>query len=146
MPKVVKSLLVPFSSSQMYELINNVAAYPEFLPWCKSAIVHSNAATKLHATLCIGKGLISQSISTRNTMVPNEQITMEYQAGPFKNCTGGWEFISTVDNKCQVNFFMQYEFSSMFNAMTLEPIFTPLANTLIDAFYKRAQELYGSES
>lgn len=146
MPKVVRSLLVPFSSTQMYELINNVAAYPEFLPWCKSAVIHSSAATALHATLCIGKGLLSQSISTKNTMIPNEQIAMEYQAGPFKNCTGGWQFISVAPDKCQVEFTMQYEFTNMFHAMTLEPVFTPLANTLIDAFYKRAQELYGNQA
>lgn len=143
MPKVKKVLQVPFNSQQMYALINDIEAYPEFLPWCKAATVHTRAETELQATLCIGKGLVKQTISTLNTMIPHQQIKMEYKAGPFKSCTGSWQFL-TLENpdQCQVVFDIEYEFSNPFTAMTMEPLFNPIANSLIDAFYQRAQQIY----
>lgn len=143
MPQVTQSLVVPFTSQQMYALVNDVAAYPEFLPWCKSAVIHDQDVTKLHATICIGKGPIMQSITTLNTMVPNKQIKMLYESGSFKTCAGAWDFLDTPDPaQCQVHFNMQYEFASRLHAFTIEPVFGPLANTLISAFYQRAQVLY----
>lgn len=144
MPSIAQSLLVPFTSQQMYDLVNDVAAYPEFVPWCKSATVHAKAVTALSATLCIGKGPITQTIATNNTMIPNQQIKMQYQSGSLKNCFGAWDFVDQNDGtQCQVRFNMQYEFNSRLHALTLEPILYPLASTLIDAFYKRAQKIYG---
>lgn len=142
MPSIAKSKVVPFTSEQMYTLVNDVAAYPEFVPWCKGAIVHSQAATALSATLIIGKGLITQRLATNNTMIPNSQIKMQYQSGSLKNCAGSWDFIEK-DGLCQVQFNMHYEFASRLSALALEPILYPLADSLIDAFCKRAQDLYG---
>lgn len=147
MPKIKKTLLVPFSAQQMYDLINDIEAYPEYLPWCKKAKIHTQAETQLEATLYIGKGLVKQTISTFNTMIPNIQIKMQYKAGPFKHCDGAWNFIATQDNmQCQVEFDINYEFSNAFTAMTIEPLFNPITTTLIDSFYKRAQEIYGTDN
>lgn len=143
MPSVHKTLLVPFATQQMYDLVNDIEAYPKFLPWCKNAVIHSRAETQLEATLFIGKGLMQQSISTINTMVPNAQIRMQYKAGPFKYCLGAWDFASVEENnKCQVTFNINYEFSSILKAMALEPLFNPITTTMIEAFYQRAHELY----
>lgn len=144
MPYIKKTLLVPFSAQQMYTLINDIEAYPDYLPWCKTATIHTRAETQLEATLCIGKGLVKQTISTINTMIPNTQIKMQYKAGPFKHCDGEWNFIAVEDgDSSQVEFAINYEFNNALAAMTMEPLFNPITTTLIDAFYKRAQELYG---
>src|SRR6185295_15740037 len=124
MPQVNKTLLVPFTAQQMYALINDIESYPEFLPWCKSAIIHTRVESRLEATLCIGKGLVTQTISTLNTMIPGRQIKMQYAAGPFKSCAGSWDFIENENHKqCQVAFAINYEFSNSFAAMSIEPVF-----------------------
>ncbi|HSX20007.1 MAG TPA: type II toxin-antitoxin system RatA family toxin [Gammaproteobacteria bacterium] len=143
MPQVSKIVQVPFTAQQMYDLINDIEAYPQFLPWCKTATIHTRDATKLEASLCIGKGLVTQTISTSNTMVPNAQIKMQYKAGPFKRCAGSWDFVPAENDHCKVVFNIDYEFRSILTAMTMEPIFNPITNTMIDAFYKRAQTIYG---
>lgn len=142
MPTLNKTLQVPFSAAQMYALINDIEAYPQFLPWCKSAIIRMRGETQLEATLCIGKGLVYQTISTINSMVPNQQITMQYQAGSFKHCHGSWDFKPVQTDTCEVVFNIDYAFNNKLAALTFEPIFTPITNKLIDAFYLRAHELY----
>lgn len=147
MPRVVKSIQAPFSAQNMYELVNDIEAYPQFLPWCKQAIVHTRGGDNLKATLTLGKGPIVQHITTSNTMIENKSITMQYQAGPFKECLGNWLFMDMGSDKgCEVRFDMQYEYQSILHAMTLEPIFNPIANQLIEAFYKRAKELFGEKN
>lgn len=146
MPSVNKILLMPFSAQQMYDLINDIESYPKFLPWCKTTTIHSRDASRVEATLYIGKGLINQTITTINTMIPHQQINMQYKAGPFKSCEGSWQFNAVAeDTQCEVIFDINYEFSNMFTALTIEPIFNPITNTLIDAFYKRAVDIYGTD-
>lgn len=139
-----KSLLVPYSAQQMYDLINAIEAYPEFLPWCKSAVVHSRAETELSATIGLSKGPLNYSITTVNTMRPHSEINMSYAAGPFKHCAGSWKFIDQNNaQQCQVLFNFAYEFTNIFVGLTIEPIFYPITNTLVDAFYQRAIAVYG---
>ena len=76
-------------------------------------------------------------------MQPGKQINMLYSAGPFKSCGGSWDFIAQPDNKCQIIFNFKYEFSNRLTAFAIEPIFFPISNTLIDAFYQRAMQVYG---
>ena len=145
MPAVNKSLVVPYSAEQMYELINGIESYPEFLPWCTATEIHSRNATALKATLHLAKGPLSHSITTINTMQPNQHIAMEYIAGPFRTCTGAWRFVPINDTKnCQVIFTMEYQFINKLSAIAIEPIFNPITNTLIDGFYARARQIYGS--
>lgn len=145
MAVVNKSLLVPYTQQQMYDLINDIEAYPEFLPWCKSAIVHSRDDTKLSATICLHKGPLNYSITTVNTMRPYSEIEMVYSAGPFKSCAGSWKFLAADNNasQCQIIFNFAYEFMNRFAGLAIEPVFSPIANSLIDAFYQRAIAIYG---
>ena len=145
MSNVNKSLLVPYSAAQMYNLINAVESYPEFLPWCKATEIHSRSDTELKATIHLVKGPLTHSITTLNNMLPNSQINMQYIAGPFRKCDGLWRFVATANPAhCQVEFNMEYQFINRLSAIAIEPIFNPIANTLIDAFYKRAEQLYGN--
>jgi len=139
-----KTLLVPYTAQQMYDLINDIEAYPEFLPWCKSATVHSRAATELSATIGLSKGPLNYSITTVNTMHPYSKINMSYTAGPFKSCAGSWQFIAQNNmQQCQILFNFAYEFASRLAGLAIEPIFYPITNTLVDAFYQRAIAVYG---
>ncbi len=142
---IEKNLAMPFSAQQMYDLVNDVEAYPEFLPWCKATQVHMRDLTNLRATIHLAKGALNHSITTHNQMQPHEKITMEYVAGPFKYCSGMWQFIADdAGNGCQVKFSMDYQFSNRLTALAVESVFNSIINNLIHAFYQRAVILYGS--
>lgn len=139
-----KQLIVPYSTQQMFDLINAVEQYAEFLPWCKSTEIHWRNDNALEATIHLSKGPISYSITTKNTMQPHNRIDMLYVAGPFKACHGTWRFEPTdKTSQCKIIFEMAYEFVSKMQGLLIEPVFNPIANTLIDAFYERAQKIYG---
>lgn len=139
-----KSLLVPYTAQQMYDLINDIEAYPEFLPWCKSATIHSRDEKNLSATLGLSKGPLNYSITTVNTMHPHSEINMSYAAGPFKSCAGSWKFITHNNaQQCQILFNFAYEFTNRLAGLAIEPVFYPITNTLVDAFYQRAIAIYG---
>lgn len=144
MTKVHKSLVVPFSVDQMYDLINEIEDYPKFLPWCSGAEVHSRSDTEVKATIHLAKGPITYSITTVNQMQPKQLISMQYLAGPFRHCAGSWEF-TAIDKPehSQVAFSMDYQFSNRLAALAIEPVFKPIMDTLIDAFYARAEHIYG---
>lgn len=143
MPSINKTLLVPFTAQQMYDLVNDIEAYPQFLPWCKATTIHSCAEKTLEATICIAKGIANYSICTTNNMIPYKNITMQYKSGPFKTCSGSWQFVSLEqEKKCQILFNIDYEFSNKLVALAVEPLFNPIASSLIDAFYNRAVEIY----
>lgn len=143
MPNINRSLVVPFTAQQMYELVNDVASYPKFLPWCSATTIHTCAERTLEATIHIAKGVANYSISTINSMIPNKNITMQYKSGPFKSCSGSWQFITIEqNNQCQILFNIEYEFSNKITAIVAAPLFNPITNSLIDAFYKRAVEIY----
>lgn len=144
MPIVKKSIIIPYKVEQMYDLINDIEAYPEFLPWCKATQVHERSATELKATIYIEKGPLSQSITTVNKMEPYSLIQMQYVAGPFKYCEGAWHFMPTAQEETVVTFTMDYQFSNRLIALAAEPVFNPIANTLIDAFKQRAAQIYGN--
>lgn len=135
---------MPFSAAQMYDLVNEIEAYPQFLPWCKAAEVSFRDATQLRGSLQIAKGPLNYTITTHNTMQPQQSIKMQYVAGPFKSCAGEWLFSPTdTPNHSKISFKMLYEFSNIFTALAAEPVFTPIAEKLIDAFYQRAEQIYG---
>lgn len=144
MPKVIKNLQVPYSAQQMYDLINAVELYPSFLPWCKSAAIHERSPSSLHATLEFAKGPITYSITTHNQMQPGSSIAMRYAAGPFKTCHGSWNFLQR-DQHCQISFVLEYQFINKIKQLLIEPVFHPIADSLIDAFYARAEQIYGKK-
>jgi ribosome-associated toxin RatA of RatAB toxin-antitoxin module len=145
MPKVQKQLIVPYSNVQIYDLINDIQAYPEYLPWCQSALIHEQSAKHIKATLNLAKGPLTYSITTLNNMQPHSSIRMQYVAGPFKSCSGSWDFRPLQDpQQSEIIFTMEYEFKNFMTALAVEPVFNPIANTLIDAFLQRAAHIYGN--
>lgn len=119
--RVTKNIIVPFTASKMYDLINDIDSYPIFLPWCSATEIHSKSSTSLEATIHVNKGPVNYSITTQNTMRENELINMQYKTGPFKYCVGSWQFKPQQQNSCQVIFDIEYEFKNKLIAIGLEP-------------------------
>jgi ribosome-associated toxin RatA of RatAB toxin-antitoxin module len=141
---VQKSVLVGHSAQQMFTLVDAVEAYPQFLPWCDSATVIHRDAERTRATLNINYHGAKQSFTTENLKQPPELMTIRLVEGPFRVLQGEWRFKPLAEDACKIDFCLQYEFSSKILEMLVGPVFTYIANTLVDAFVNRAEKVYGA--
>ncbi len=143
MVHVNRSALVPYSTVQMYSLVDNIEAYPTFLPWCRSVKELSRSEEQVEASIEIAKGGINKTFTTQNQMQENQQIEMKLVDGPFKHLHGFWRFDALKTDACKVSLELDFEFSNPLVKMALGSIFNQIANTLVDSFVKRAREVYG---
>ena len=143
MSVVEKSVLVGHSAQQMFDLVDAVEAYPEFLPWCDAAEVLHRDAVTTRATIHINYHGLTQKFTTENTKEPPLKITVRLVEGPFRILDGEWSFTPLAEQACRIDFRLHYEFSSKILEMLVGPVFSYIANTLVDAFVKRAEKLYG---
>lgn len=133
-----------YSPAEMYDLVNDVAAYPDFLPWCKSSHIISESDDMIEASVEIAKGSLNKSFSTRNLLQKNKIIEMKLLEGPFKHLEGFWRFIPLKDpSACKVTLDLEFEFESKLIGLAAGPVFSKIANTLVDSFSKRAIDVYG---
>ena len=140
---VSRSALVPYAASEMYALVADVEKYPGFLPWCRDARVREPGEDTVEASLEIGRGPIRKSFTTRNTMVPDSRIDIGLVDGPFKHLQGRWEFMTLDGAGSRIALNLEFELSNALLRRTLGPVFSEIANTMVDAFCRRAKELYG---
>ncbi|MCP3669097.1 MAG: type II toxin-antitoxin system RatA family toxin [Gammaproteobacteria bacterium] len=145
MAVVKKSALVMYSARQMFNLVNDVESYPEFLPWCSSTTLLSRSEDKVCAELEVSRLGVSQKFSTCNRMVSGESMNIELVEGPFKHLKGGWVFKALREDACKVELELDFDFSGKLINAAFGTVFHQVANTLVDAFCKRAEEVYGSE-
>ncbi len=143
MRKVSRSALVPYSASEMYSLVDDIESYPSFLPWCKSAVVHSRNANSVEATLDLQRGGVSKSFTTRNSLRENQAIGLALMSGPFRHLSGGWKFRQLDDSGCKVSLDLEFEFEGRVTDMVFGAFFEDICNSLVDAFTRRAGEVYG---
>jgi ribosome-associated toxin RatA of RatAB toxin-antitoxin module len=151
MKHVQKSVLLWYSPEEMYDLVTRVTAYPEFLPWCQGVEVLATHDDGLTARLHLSYAGVKQAFTTRNTHVPGRELKMSLVDGPFSVLDGTWRFIplsSTTqggaqEKACKIEFDMAYEFSNRAFGLLLSPVFDRVANTLVDAFVKRAEQVHG---
>jgi ribosome-associated toxin RatA of RatAB toxin-antitoxin module len=145
MTTITRSSLVFFTPDQMFDLVNDIEAYPTFLPWCRNSTILSQSDTEVSATLDLAKGGVHHVFTTRNKLVQGESIDIALVDGPFRHLEGRWQFIMIGDNQgCRVQLDMDFEFSNRIISMALGPIFTQISGSLVEAFCKRAQEIYGN--
>lgn len=143
MALVEKSVLIEYSAAQMYALVEDVAAYPEFLPWCGDTEILKREGEITRAAITIYFRGIKQRFSTENRAQPQQLIEMSLVEGPFRQLDGSWRFKALGDNACKIEFRLHYEFSSKLLEKIVGPVFHFIASTFVDAFVKRAQQLYG---
>ena len=143
MALVEKSVLIEYSATQMYALVENVAAYPEFLPWCGGTEIMKKDGDIARAAIIIDYRGIKQRFTTENRANPPQLIEMSLVDGPFRQLDGSWRFKALGDNACKVECRRHYEFSSRLLEKIVGPVFHFIASTFVDAFVKRARQLYG---
>lgn len=141
--RIQRSALLPYSAAALYTLINDVRNYPQFLPWCSASEVLEQRDNFMRAALMIAKGKLSQRFVTRNTLVPNQSISMALEEGPFSQLQGIWEFNALSADACKISLDLEFDYAGPIIKATLGPLFTQAANTMVDAFCQRAKELYG---
>ncbi len=143
MPIINRSALVPYSPAEMYSLVNDVDAYPQFLPWCKTSRVLSRDEDEVRATLELARGGFEKSFTTCNRLQKNKMIEMRLVEGPFRHLDGFWRFESLGEQACKVSLDLDFEFANKLVGLAMGPIFNQIANTLVDSFCKRAVDVYG---
>jgi ribosome-associated toxin RatA of RatAB toxin-antitoxin module len=141
--RVARSAIVEHAAAAVYSIVEDIESYPEFLPWCRAAKVLERSPTRTVATLTVGVRGIRQSFTTENANRPGEGIDLRLLEGPFKRFAAAWRFISLGEGAARIEFSMQYEFSSRVLGRALEPLFDNIANTMVTAFSRRADQLYG---
>lgn len=142
MTEIQRSAEVPYTPAQMFRLVNDVASYPQFLPWCDHVEILSEGESELTARITLSLGRLHQSFTTRNRMAPHHAVEMELVEGPFQHLTGIWNF-EPADGGCRVSLDMRFEFKSKLARMAMGGPFNKIVSTLIDAFIRRAHAVYG---
>ena len=142
MKKITRTALLPYSAQQVFDLVNDVNAYPQFLPWCGGAEVVAESDSEMTAKVTIAKAGIKQTFETRNHLVPGHRIQMNLVDGPFKSLRGEWEFKVLDVDACKILFEVEFEVNSGLLNAAIGPIFEQIANTLVDSFCERAKQVY----
>jgi len=140
---ISKSAIVPYTPQQMFELVNNIDDYSQFLNWCDSSSILNQSDDQITASVQINQGGLKQSFSTLNTLTPYKSIEMQLLDGPFDELSGEWRFETLGENASKVHLTLQFKFKSMLIDMALSPIFKSIANSQLDAFVARAKYIYG---
>jgi ribosome-associated toxin RatA of RatAB toxin-antitoxin module len=138
MKQVARSAIVEHSAAEMYALIEDIEAYPDFLPWCAAAVVHERRPGATKATLTVGARGLRHSFTTQNENRPDEAIDMRLVEGPFRRFAGQWRFVPLGPHACRIEFSLRYEFSSRALGRLLAPLFDGIADSMVDAFVRRA--------
>jgi ribosome-associated toxin RatA of RatAB toxin-antitoxin module len=144
MRKVDRSALVPYKAEEMFALVEDVASYPDFLPWCTAAEVHSRSDDVVEASLELQKGVVSKRFTTRNVRHPFDSIELSLVGGPFRVLRGGWRFKNLGDAGCKVSLNLEFEFESRLLDMLFGAYFEENCNALVDAFSNRAATVFGA--
>jgi ribosome-associated toxin RatA of RatAB toxin-antitoxin module len=139
---VERSAIVPFTPAQMFDLVNDVARYREFLPWCSASSVEDASPTERIASLNIERGLLRSKFTTRNRLNPHTEILMELIDGPFRSLSGQWRFIAIGAQGARVSFRVEFEFRNPLTAAAFNSVFESMCATIVDAFAARAREIY----
>lgn len=142
MPFIQHSLEVPYHASEMYDLVNHIEKYSEFLPWCTESQIINQDEDCIEARLTLTGGGLSKSFTTSNRLQKNKLIEISLIDGPFKHLEGYWSF-ETSPRGSRINLNLEFEFSTRLLALAFSPIFEKVANTLVQAFSERAKQVYG---
>ena len=141
MIRIERSALVAVDAEAMYRLVADIESYPVFLPWCRGATVHDIRDEYVRATLRIDYRGVRQEFTTENTHHAVESIDIRLLDGPFKSLAGQWRFHGLAAKACKVELTLAYEFANPLLGRLVGPVFNHIANTLVDAFIRRAESL-----
>lgn len=146
MTVIERSALLPYPAQAVFDLVNDIEAYPHYMEGCQAAEVISQHDGIVTARLVLGRAGISYSFSTRNTLDPPHAMTMELIEGPFRRFEARWDFKELGPSACKASLFMQFEFSSGLIDIALKRLFDASSKNLVNAVTQRAHELYGNKA
>ena len=138
MREVKRSALVNQSPAKLFELINDIASYPQFLPWCTHARVESRTPQEIVATIGVRQGTLQGEFTTRNTLEADRSVQMRLVSGPFRALEGRW-LLTPVAEGCRVELTMRFAFRNPLTGLLLEQKFAETVGSLVDAFVARAR-------
>ena len=143
MVSIYRSALLAYTPEEMFNLVTDIEAYPRFLPWCSGAEILIQEEHGATACIDFSVGNVSKSFTTRNVHRANEEVAMQLVDGPFSELQGFWLFQPLGEEGCKISLSLNYDFSSRMLSLVVGPVFSNIANTLVDSFQKRAVEIYG---
>ncbi len=145
MAQVKKTVIIRHTVAEMFLLVDDVLKYPEFLPWCGGVDLHEQNESKTVATLHIDYHGLKQQFTTENVKVFPNHMNIQLKDGPFKHMDGLWEFTALNEEACKIEFALNYEFSNAFFEKIIAPVFNHIANTFVDGFVVRADQIYQNQ-
>lgn len=145
MIQIERSALVLHSAQQMFDVVNDVHLYPEFLPWCAQSEVVSTTEHKMVASLHLAKAGLKYSFTTCNLLQMPAEIKFELVEGPFEHLSGCWNFSALNEHACKISLGMDFQFSGKIAAFAMSKVFSQVANTMVEAFVQRADDLYDNK-
>lgn len=144
MTSIHKSALVRYSPAEMFRLVSDIDAYHEFLPWCSDSRILQRDQDGVRAMIEISKGSLHKAFTTYNRYQPDKMIEIRLLEGPFKHLEGFWRFDPLGETAaCKVSLDLEFEFASKMIGLLVGPVFSQIANSLVDAFHQRAEQVYG---
>jgi ribosome-associated toxin RatA of RatAB toxin-antitoxin module len=152
MKHLKKSVLLWYSPREMYELVTAIEDYPTFLPWCERAEVLQRDDAGMTARLTLSKGGVRHAFTTRNLHQPAERVQVRLVDGPFSRLDGSWRFLplgrggtepETEPRACRIEFDLRYAFANAALEAVVSPVFDRIANTFVDSFVQRAEQVHG---
>ena len=149
MKHVKKSVLLWYSPREMYALVTAVEDYPAFLPWCERAEVPQRHDDGVTACLHLSYLGVRQAFTTRNSHTPDARVVLQLVHGPFSELDGTWQFVplpatdGATAKACRIEFDLRYNFDNRALEALVSPVFERIANTFVDSFVKRAEQVYG---
>jgi len=138
-----RSALVPYSAAQMFALVSDIAAYPQFLPWCSGARILSAGEDVVVAEIEIAYGGVHKSFTTRNLLQRDKMMELRLEHGPFSHLHGYWRFDALDAEASKVTLDLEFSVASRMVSLVLTPVFSTIANQLVDSFHARARAVYG---
>lgn len=137
---------LPYTPEQLYDLVADIEKYPEFLPWCKCARILSASETEIVADLTVGYTFFQETFRSRVHLSPKVRIEVEYIKGPFHHLKNQWAFKSGPNQGTTIDFFIDFQFKNSFFQRATQAVFETAFDKMLDAFEKRAQQLYGHKT
>ncbi len=142
MQNICRSALVPFSTKQMYQLVDDIDNYNSFVPYCQTACVLERNPKQVTAKLEVAKNGLAKSFTTVNTLKPYEFIRMELIDGPFSHLSGSWRFTALSESACKIELDLNFEFSNKITRLAFSKIFNKLIQSMVSAFTAQAEKIY----
>lgn len=136
---MTRSALVARVPERLYQLVQDVERYPEFVPGCTGAQVLERSEHDMVARLAVRRGPLRTEFTTRNELDPGRAVHMRLVEGPFRALEGHWQFTPVASNGCRIDFSLRFQFANTLKSMLLDPLFEEIAAQLVRAFVARAQ-------